>query len=354
MHSNCVLAFDVEKSRAIVEKYYGAAAQTPQPGLCCPIQYDAGAVRHIPQEVMDRFYGCGSPITQANPRAGETVVDLGSGGGIDIFIAAKYVGAEGRAIGIDMTDPMLEIANRNKPKVAANLGYDVAEFRKGFLEKVPVDSRSVNLITSNCVINLSPDKNAVFAEMWRMLKDHGRIVISDIVSEVEVPPWLRVNHELWGECISGALTERQLLADLEKAGFYGLAVLGKTFWKTVEGFQFFSLTVRGYKFEKRAGCAFIGQSAMYNGPFKFTVDEEGHLFPRHEPVAVCTDTFAKLSHLPYSGQFTLINAAGVPAVGAEPQAVATCCAPEDPCCAAGDNAMPEQAVGGCDPSTGCC
>lgn len=359
MHSNCVLAFDVDNSRAIVRDYYGAAAEQPQPGLCCPIKYDAEAVRHIPAEVMDRFYGCGSPITQAKPQPGETVVDLGSGGGIDIFIAAKYVGPQGKAIGVDMTDPMLEVANRNKAQVAANLGYDVAEFRKGYLEAPPVEDRSVDLITSNCVINLSPDKRKVFAGMWTMLKDHGRIVISDIVSEVEVPPYLRINHELWGECISGALTEQQFLAELERAGFYGLEVLGKTYWKTVEGYKFFSLTVRGWKFEKTAGCKFIGQQAIYRGPFKFTVDEEGHLFPRNELVEICTDTFVKLARAPYAGHFSLIRGDGrALSTGALPIAAenadAACCAPGDPCCAPDEASSGEQAVGGCDPATGCC
>ena len=157
--------------------------------------------------------------------------------------------------------------------------------------------------------------------MWRILKDHGRAVIADIVSDREVPPRLKVNEQLWGECIVGALTEAQFLAMLEQAGFYGLAVLKKTFWKAIEEFNFYSVTVQGFKFEKTAGCRFIGQRAIYRGPYKAVLDEEGHLFPRHVAIAVCTDTASKLSRPPYAGGFTLVEPdevlKGVP--------VAACC-----------------------------
>src|SRR6185436_11691825 len=233
LHSNCVLSFDVDKPRAKVREFYGAAAETPQAELCCPTKYDDSAIKHIPQDVLDRFYGCGSPMTTAGIKEGETVVDLGSGAGIDVFIAAKFVGAKGRAIGVDMTDRMLAVAHENKPKVAAALGYDVVEFREGYLEKIPVESKTVDLVTSNCVVNLSPDKPRVFEEVWRVLKDHGRIVVSDIVSETDVPPHLKVNPQLWGECLVGALTQEEFLAALERAGFYGLEVLKKSYWKDV-------------------------------------------------------------------------------------------------------------------------
>ena len=309
LHSNCVLAFDVEKPRALVRGFYTKAAEQPQAELCCPVKYDAADVGHIPKEVLERFYGCGSPITMADPKPGEVVVDLGSGAGIDCFIAAKRVGREGRVMGIDMTEAMLEVATRCKQQVAASLGYDVVEFRKGYLEQIPVEDHSADIITSNCVINLSPDKRTVFKEMWRILKDHGRMCVADIVSEQPVPAHLKVNPQLWGECTVGALTEEEFLAYAEQAGFYGLQMLKKTFYKTIEGFQFYSVTVRGYKFEKKAGCQFIGQRAIYHGPFKAALDEEGHLFPRDEEIEVCTDTAAKLSKPPYAGLFTVTGPA---------------------------------------------
>jgi len=178
---------------------------------------------------------------------------------------------------------------------------------------VPVESKTVNLITSNCVINLSPDKPKVFAEIWRILKDHGRTVIADIVSEKRVPAHLKVNPQLWGECIVGALTQGEFLAQLQEAGFYGISILKKSYWKTVEGFDFYSVTVSGYKFEKTAGCRFVGQKAIYLGPMKAVVDEEGHLFPRDVPVEVCTDTAAKLAHPPYAGSFLVIGSTSDPA-----------------------------------------
>ncbi|HEV8632091.1 MAG TPA: methyltransferase domain-containing protein, partial [Thermoanaerobaculia bacterium] len=238
LHSNCVLSFDVDRPRAKVREFYGEAADTPQAELCCPTRYDASAVEHIPQDVLDRFYGCGSPMATAGITPGEVVVDLGSGAGIDVFIAARLVGPAGRAIGVDMTDRMLAVARENQPRVAAALGYDAVEFRQGFLEEIPVATKSVDLVTSNCVINLSPDKPRVFAEMWRVLKDHGRILVSDIVSERRVPPHLKVNPQLWGECLVGALTQEEFLADLERTGFYGLEILKRTYWKDVEGYPF--------------------------------------------------------------------------------------------------------------------
>jgi MoaA/NifB/PqqE/SkfB family radical SAM enzyme/SAM-dependent methyltransferase len=310
LHSNCVLSFDVDRPRALVRAYYAKAAETPQAELCCPIQFDETEIGHIPRAVMDRFYGCGSPVALADVQQGETFLDLGSGAGIDVFIAAKKVGPQGHAIGIDMTDPMLAVANENRPLVAANLGYDAVEFRKGFLEAIPAEDKSADIVTSNCVVNLSPDKAKVFSEIWRVLKDHGRVVIADIVSEREVPPHLKTNPELWGECTVGALTAEGFLAGLERAGFYGVEILKKSYWKSVEGFPFHSMTVRGYKFEKTAGCVFRGQRAVYLGPAKAFLDEEGHTFARGIEVEVCTDTAAKLGHPPYAGWFALIEPAG--------------------------------------------
>ncbi|MBI4378227.1 MAG: methyltransferase domain-containing protein [Nitrospinae bacterium] len=310
LHSNCVLSFDVEKPYRVVQEFYSKAADEPKADLCCPIKYDDADIRHIPEEVLKRFYGCGSPITMADVSADECVLDLGSGGGIDCFIAAKRVGKNGRVIGVDMTEKMLEIANKNKVLVADNLGYDVVEFKKGFLEKLPVEDKSIDLITSNCVINLSPNKKVVFSEMWRVLKDHGRIVVSDIVSEKEIPLHLKVNEQLWGECMGGALTEDEFLSYLEQVGFYGVEVLKRTYWKDVKGYKFYSVTVRGYKFEKKEGCVYIGQKAVYRGPFKAVVDEEGHLFSRDEIVEVCTDTSAKLKNPPYNQFFTIIEPDG--------------------------------------------
>ncbi len=325
--SNCVLAFDVEKPYRIVRRFYGKAAVEPRKELCCPVTYSADEVGHIPQDVLDRFYGCGSPVSQAGVREGETVLDLGSGAGIDCFIAARKVGPAGKVIGVDMTPEMLTVARRCRKEVAAKLGYDVVDFRAGYLETVPADDASVDLVTSNCVINLSPDKSKVFAEIWRILKNHGRLVVADIVADRPVPLNLQAHKDLWGECISGSLSEEEFLAGLERAGFYGISVMKRTFWKEVEGYQFYSLTARGFKFEKKAGCRFAGQTALYLGPHKAVIDEEGRLFPRYEPVEVCADTAAKLSAPPYAGSFFVSGEPAGPA--AEENA---CRATETTCC----------------------
>lgn len=330
-HSACVLSAEVaEKSRHSVREFYGAAAEQPQADLCCPIRPDAHDLAHIPAEVVERFYGCGSPVTSAALAAGECMVDLGSGAGIDCFIAAKRVGPEGRVVGVDMTAQMLEVATECRPKVASALGYDVVEFRRGYLEEIPVETASADVVTSNCVINLSPDKPRVFREIWRILRNHGRTVLADIVSDRDVPPKMRLDGRLWGECISGALTEEAFLAALERAGFYGVSILAKTFWREVEDCRFYSVTVRGFKYEKSAGCTYVGQYAIYLGPMKATVDEEGHLFPRGTPVEVCTDTAAKLARPPYAGAFAIVDsptgAGDLASAGDAP------CAPGSGCC----------------------
>src|SRR5579863_4378912 len=212
--SVCVLSVDLDRSRRVVKDFYGQAADSPQPLLCCAGGYPAEETAHIPREVLEIAYGCGSPMGLAGIQPGDTLVDLGSGGGIDCFVAAKKVGSSRRVIGIDMTDEMLSKANRAKGKVASNLGYDVVEFRKGYLEEIPLSGQFADLVASNCVINLSPDKRQVFFEIWRVLKDFGRLVISDTVSEEPLPAGMKANPRLWGECVSGALTEEAYLADL--------------------------------------------------------------------------------------------------------------------------------------------
>ena len=329
LHSNCVLGFDVEKPRLMVQKFYGQAAEKPQKELCCPITFDPKEIKHIPQAVIERFYGCGSPVLSAQIQPGETFMDLGSGAGIDCYIAAKKVGPKGKVIGIDMTENMLEVARENLPIVSKNLGYNVVEFREGFLEKIPIEEKSVDVITSNCVINLSPDKKAVFHSMWKSLKDGGRIVISDIISGKEVPVHMRLNPVLWGECLSGSLTQEELFRFLESTGFYGLEVLGKIFWKQVEGCDFHSLTFRAYKYEKKAGCEFKGHKAIYLGPFKGVTDEEGHYFPRNFPIEICTDTCNKLSVSSMIDQFTILLPNGEESIKSPS---GSCCDSKNSCC----------------------
>ena len=178
---------NINITRDDVKDFYSVAAVVPKQELCCPVTYDKLEIDHIPQEVFSISYGCGSPVAIAGITEGEIMADLGSGGGVDCFIAAKKVGAFGKVIGIDMTEQMLEKARGFSNIVATNLGYNNVEFKYGFLEEIPVDDNSIDVITSNCVINLSTEKETVFKEIYRILKTGGRFVISDIVSDKDVP-----------------------------------------------------------------------------------------------------------------------------------------------------------------------
>ena len=290
-----------------MKEFYSKAALTSQSSLCCPTDYQAEDVSHIPVDVLKISYGCGSPVSKASIKEGETVVDLGSGGGIDCFIAAKTTGKKGKIIGIDMTDEMLSQAEKSKSYVEKSLGYSNIEFRKGLLEDIPVDSNSVDIITSNCVINLSISKDKVFEEIYRILKNHGRLVISDIVSDCEVPEEMRSDKKLWGECISGAETQQKLIEAAKTAGFYGVSVEHDYVWKEVNGIKFSSITFRGWKFTKGKECVFKGQYAIYKGPFLNVSDDDGHTYLAGEPVEICTDTATKLTRAPYAGSFIIIN-----------------------------------------------
>ncbi|MFQ5353948.1 MAG: methyltransferase domain-containing protein [Thermodesulfobacteriota bacterium] len=294
-----------ETRRENVKTFYGAAAAEPQPELCCPTAYAGGDTSHIPDEVLDVSYGCGSPVALSGLTEGETMLDLGAGAGIDCFIASKITGPAGKVIGIDMTDEMLEKAEKNKVEISRNLGYNNVEFRRGYLEDIPAEDASVDLVTSNCVINLTPDKGPVFREIYRILKNHGRFVISDIISERKVPPAMQEDSGLWGECISGALTTEQFITNAAEAGFYGITILSQTFYKEADGIKFYSITYRAHKEAKGDKCLYRGHQATYLGPFESVTDDEGHVFPRGLAIEVCTDTAKRLALKPYRGLFTI-------------------------------------------------
>jgi len=217
------------------------------------------------------------------------VLDIGSGGGIDCFIASEKVGARGKVIGLDMTDEMLEIARRNGPKVAESLGYPSAntEFRKGEAEKMPVEDESVDLIISNCVINLSPAKAQVFSEMFRVLKPGGRFTVSDILTDVEVPQYLRGDAQQWGACLTGALSVREYVHGLWDAGFRGVIREKDFVWKKVDGIHFISVTLTGYKLDPQVSGD--SQFVTLKGPFSRVVDEGGERFERGRPIRVSGD-----------------------------------------------------------------
>jgi len=294
-------------SKDDVQSFYSNAALTPQENLCCPTQYDLGDLSHIPKEVLEISYGCGSPVGKAGLQEGQTVLDLGSGGGIDCFIAAKYVGKTGHVYGIDMTEEMLNVARQNADQVVKNLGYNNIEFKQGFLENIPIEDMSIDLVTSNCVINLSTKKGDVFKEIHRILKNEGRFLIADIISEVEVPEGMRNNKELWGECISGALTLQEFLNYARDNQFNGLHIQKDYLWKEVAGIKFYSYTIEGSKFSSRESpCDSHSVFATYAGPFD-TVIFQGTKFQLGVTVEIDRSTATIMSSHSYSGQFIITD-----------------------------------------------
>jgi len=332
---------DVEQA---VRERYSPAAEAAEPALCCPVDYDPQYLKIIPEEIIERDYGCGDPSKHV--AAGETVLDLGSGGGKICYIAAQIVGESGNVIGVDRNDDMLQLARKYQPQIAKTVGYANTEFRKGsiqdlalnlesfeaYLAKNPVTSSSgwlraeaeadrlrsaeplveddsVDVVVSNCVLNLvnNADRKQLFSEIFRVLKRGGRAVISDIVCDEAVPKHLQNDANLWSGCISGAFVEDEFLKAFTEAGFYGVEILSRQeeAWATVEGIEFRSLTLRAYK-GKEGPCLDQKQAVIYNGPWSKVMDDDGHTLYRGKRMAVCGKTFEIYSREPYASQITPI------------------------------------------------
>ena len=333
---------NVEK---VVKDRYSLGAETRVAELCCPTDYDPRYLEAIPDEVLERDYGCGDPSRYLEK--GETVLDLGSGAGKICFIAAQVVGETGRVIGIDMTPEMLSVARQAAPRVASRLGYANVEFRRGRIQDLTLDldlleedlmanpvadveglleiqarsdalrrSRplvaddSIDVVVSNCVLNLvdNRQKAELFQEICRVLKRGGRAVISDIVSDEPVPNTMQEDPDLWSVCISGALTEQDFLAAFAEAGFHGVRILvrQKEPWKTVGGIEFRSMTVEAFK-GKEGPCLERNQAIIYKGPFKEVLDDDNHRMERGQRYAVCDKTYNLYRQEPYRESFEFVE-----------------------------------------------
>ncbi len=246
---------NAESSKKVVEEKYGAIARGEIKSCCGSAKearekmvsvealkpiYRPNVLDEIPAEA-NLGLGCGDPTADADLQPGQTVLDLGSGAGIDCFLAARRVGLEGHVIGVDMTDAMLERARAN----AGKGGFNNVEFRKGEIEKLPVESGTVDRIISNCVINLAPDKRPVFAEAFRVLKPDGILSVSDIVSFGNVPELVRRDAVLWAGCVAGAMQKEDYLALIREAGFRKVEVRKEVIYDAARGpdFGFSSITV---------------------------------------------------------------------------------------------------------------
>jgi SAM-dependent methyltransferase len=381
-------------AEAAVYERYAAASQAREEALCCPVNYAGNYLAAIPQEILERDYGCGDPSPYVRP--GETVLDLGSGGGKLCYILSQAVGPEGRVIGVDCNREMLALARRHQDTVARNVGYANVDFRYGLIQDLQLDlarleqrlaehpvqsaadwltlrsledrlrcesplvaDGSVDCVVSNCVLNLvrQQDRRQLFAEIFRVLKVGGRAAISDIVSDEDVPEALQRDPDLWSGCLSGAFREDAFLQAFADAGFHGMTIAQRQTapWRIVEGIEFRSLTVVAYK-GKQGPCLDRNQAVIYRGPFSRVEDDDGHAYYRGERMAVCDKLYRLVQQPPYAGQFELVApnddvplesapafdcrpaARRAPAVTKGPHAVrqqeanGSCCGPEGNCC----------------------
>jgi len=328
-----------------VHERYSAASQEREAALCCPVVYDQKYLEVIPQEIIDRDYGCGDPSPYVNP--GDTVVDLGSGGGKLCYIISQQVGPKGRVIGVDVNQDMLGLAKQYQDEVAKKIGHSNVEFRYGKIQDLALDydqlgeaieastatgkelalemidlperlraespmiaDNSVDCVVSNCVLNLvaPADRRQLFAEIFRVLKPGGKAAISDIVSDEDVPVDLQADGDLWSGCISGAWREDLFVDEFSDAGFEGVVIdkRQEEAWQTVKGIEFRSVTLLAYKpYEDE--CLECNQAVVYKGPFETVSDDAGHVYPRGVRMAVCERTYRTLMQAPYEGQFIAID-----------------------------------------------
>jgi arsenite methyltransferase len=330
---------------AVLERYSHAAKER-EPTLCCPApDYDPSLLEKLPQEIIDKDYGCGDPSRYVRP--GDTVLDLGSGGGKICYLAAQLVGEQGRVIGVDMNDEMLALARKYQAEMAAAIGSDRVRFVKASIQDLAIDlealdaylithpirsesdyrvfeswqikqrhehpliaDQSIDLVISNCVLNLVQEehKDQLVREIHRVLRPGGRVAISDIVSDESVPQALKTDPDLWSGCISGAFQEQELLASFSTAGFLAARYdkWDAAPWRVIDGIEFRSVTLTAVKGEG-IPCLDVGQAVIYRGPFASVTDDEGHIFPRGERMAVCERTYRLLTEGPYRQDFIGIS-----------------------------------------------
>lgn len=322
---------------SIVQDRYRTGAREVVPQLCCPVDYDASLLEVLPKEIVERDYGCGDPSRFVRPA--DVVLDLGSGGGKICYMASQLVGAKGRVIGVDATPDMLALAREHREEVGRRIGWSNVTFHHGLIQDLALDldaleawlrehqvrtvadlaaleaekarlrreapmvaDESVDLVLSNCVLNLveSGAKQAMFREIHRVLRRGGRCAISDIVSDEDVPQALQDDPELWSGCISGAMREDRFLQAFADAGLYGLEIAAYQTepWAVVQGIEFRSMTVVAHK-GKEGPCWEHNEAVIYRGPWKQVVDDDGHVLRRGERAAVCRKTFEILTRPPY-------------------------------------------------------
>ena len=343
--------------QSVLQRYSEGAKQREE-ALCCPVDYDASLLKLLPQEIIDRDYGCGDPSRYVQP--GDTVLDLGSGGGKICYMAAQLVGDSGMVIGVDMNDDMLALARSYQAEMAQKLGGDRVRFLKGTIQDLALDlaateewlrahpvrnhqdfvaltrfqrqqkherpliaDHSIDLIISNCVLNLvdSSEKPAMFADMFRVLRPGGRVAISDIVSDREVPQAMMDDPELWSGCISGAMEESAFVRAFAAAGLTGIRIdkWDDQPWRVVDGIAFRSVTVTAHKPISAATDDDATLEVIYRGPFAELTTDRGFHFIRGQRTKVGRWLYDKLTRPPYDHDFIAI------APDAQPSNASSCC-----------------------------
>jgi arsenite methyltransferase len=334
-----------------IQQYYGSTLSGSgdlKTGACCSPDampdYLQAWLREVPREVNDRFYGCGSPIPAAID--GATVLDLGCGTGRDAFLVSRLVGPRGRVIGLDMTPQQLEVARRGQAAHRETTGLDNLDFREGVIEDLAaagIADASVDVVVSNCVLNLSSDKSRVLAEIFRVLKPGGELFFSDVYADRRIPAELLEDPVLRGECLSGALYPEDFRRMLERLGCADHRVLARSpvplldpeIEARIGMVRFESVTVRAFKLDLEDRCEDYGQSATYRGdiahhPHRFVLDDH-HVLETSRPLAVCGNTAAMLADTRYAphfevtprrAHFGLFDCGPTPAPGAS---AAACC-----------------------------
>ncbi|MDP2344355.1 MAG: methyltransferase domain-containing protein [Deltaproteobacteria bacterium] len=312
---------------AAVKDYYGRVLERSQDlktNACCTADSMPVALRQIAAkihpEVLERFYGCGSPLPQGLD--GQTVVDLGCGSGRDAFIASALVGPSGRVIGVDMTESQIAVARKHSAHMATALGYsrENTSFRTGYIEDLwtaGLEDNSVDVVISNCVVNLSPDKNRVMREIFRVLKPGGELYFSDIFSGRRIPQALVDDPVLYGECLSGALYIEDFRRALRAHGVLDwrtvnrrrISIANDVLERKVGNVDFWSMTVRAFKLDLEDICEDYGQVATYRGTLadsatSFLLDDH-HSFETGRPMIVCGNTADMVSKTRFAAHFTV-------------------------------------------------
>lgn len=312
-----------------VKDYYGkvlGGSKDLATNACCTADAVAPHLRplisQIHPEILDKFYGCGSPIPAG--LSGATVLDLGCGTGRDAYVCSALVGEQGRVLGVDMTDSQLEVARKHQAYMADKLGYASSNvaFRQGYIEDLAsadIADDSVDVVISNCVVNLSPDKPRVLSEIFRVLKPGGELYFSDVFSDRRVPAHLRDDEMLYGECLSGALYTEDFRRELRNLGCLDYRVVSKSpitidnpeVEAKIGMVRFESITVRAFKLDLEDVCEDYGQVAVYKGtlphaPHRMVLDDH-HVFEAGRPERVCGNTADMLAATRFAPHFEVVG-----------------------------------------------